>query len=170
MAAINGLWGRNSGRFKFIEADIRVSVKDLEKAHYVGQSIENKIKQTVFNVDHILIHYEPQKKEIRVCAVPLMEDKYTVSEHFGDAPYFYLTTIKAGEKEILSESYLRNSFAGEEKGKGIKVSEWLLEKGVDTLYTQKELKGKGPGYVFSDAMVDIIVTEAKTLPQVKETL
>jgi cation diffusion facilitator family transporter len=170
VAAINGLWGRNSGRFKFIEADIRVSVKDLEKAHYVSQSIENKIKQRVFNVDHILIHYEPQKRETRVCAVPLMEDRNTVSGHFGDAPYFYLTTIKADEKRILSESYLRNSFAGEEKGKGIKVSEWLLEKGVDTIYTQKELKGKGPGYVFSDAMVDIIVTEAKTLPQVKENL
>ena len=29
--AINALWGRNSGRFKFIEADIIVKAKDLEK-------------------------------------------------------------------------------------------------------------------------------------------
>lgn len=170
VAAINGLWGRNSGRFKFIEADIRVKVKDLEKAQFVSQGIEESLKRSVFNVDHILIHYEPQKKETRVCAVPLMEDRNTISEHFGDASYFDLVTIKESERKILSESYLHNPFAGEAKGKGIKVSEWLLEKGVDTIYTQKESKGKGPGYVFSDATVDIILTEAKTLAQVKENL
>ncbi len=31
------------------------------------------------------------------------------------------------------------------QGKGIKVSEWLLAKGVDTVYTPKGFEGKGPG-------------------------
>ena len=35
---INGLWGRNSGRFKFIEADISLRVSNLEKAHQVSRS------------------------------------------------------------------------------------------------------------------------------------
>jgi hypothetical protein len=39
------------------------------------------------------------------------------------------------------------------------VSEWLIEKGVDTMYSPKGFEGKGPGYVFSNAGVDVIVTQ-----------
>jgi len=42
--------------------------------------------------------------------------------------------------------------------KRIKVSEWLLAKGIDTVYTPKGFEGKGPGYVFSDAGVDVMLT------------
>ena len=59
---------------------------------------------------------------------------------------------------MIYESYYHNPFASEEKGKGIKVSEWLLEKGVDTIYSPKGFKGKGPGYVFSGEEVDVVVT------------
>jgi len=34
------------------------------------------------------------------------------------------------------------------KGKGIKVSEWLLQNGVDTVYIRKAFIRKGPSYVF----------------------
>ena len=132
--------------------------------------IANITKENVSDVVSSFIKELKNQKIEYLLTKTLLEDKDTVSEHFGDASYFYLVTIKESEGRILSESYLHNPFAGEEKGKGIKVSEWLLEKGVDTIYTQKELKGKGPGYVFSDAMVDIIVSEAKTLTQVKENL
>ena len=119
------------------------------------------------HVDHILIHYEPQKKETSTYAVPLREDKSELSEHFGDAPYFYLAAVREKDGEILYESYNQNPFAGEEKGKGIKVSEWLLEKGVDTVYSPKGFKGKGPGYVFSDAGVEVIVTNNNTLEDIR---
>jgi predicted Fe-Mo cluster-binding NifX family protein len=165
--SINALWGRNSGRFRFIEADIVVKAKDLDKAHFVGQRIEAKIRDDVSHVDHILIHYEPQKKDTRTCAVPVMEDRETLSEHFGEAPYFYVATLREKDGVMLSESYHHNPFAGEEKGKGIKVSEWLIEKGVDTVYSPKGFKGKGPGYVFSDAGIDVVVTENRTLENIQ---
>ena len=167
VVSINALWGRNSGRFKFIEANIIINAKNFEKAHYVSQRLENEIRQNVSQVDHILIHYEPQKKELRICAVPLQEDKNTIAGHFGDAPYFYIATLRESDGRILSESYYQNPFAGEAKGKGIKVSEWLLEKRVDTVYSPKEFKSTGPGYVFSDAMVEVIVTNAKDLNEVQ---
>jgi predicted Fe-Mo cluster-binding NifX family protein len=159
VVAINGLWGRSSGPFKFIEADIVTRARDLEKAHSVSRRIEREIRQHVSKVDHVLIQYEPQRKETATYAVPLREDKQALSEHFGDAPYFYLASIREKDGMLLSESYHRNPFADEEKGKGIKVSEWLLEKGVDTVCSPKGFKGRGPGYVFSDAGVDVIVTE-----------
>ncbi|MBC8461593.1 MAG: hypothetical protein H8D67_26760 [Deltaproteobacteria bacterium] len=69
-----------------------------------------------------------------------------------------------------SEAYHRNPFVGEEKGKGIKVSEWLLEKGVDTIYSPKGFKGEGPGYVFSDAGVDVIITNGRGMEEIKQSL
>jgi predicted Fe-Mo cluster-binding NifX family protein len=67
------------------------------------------------------------------------------------------------EEKILSNPHLK-----EEKGKGIKVSEWLLQNGVDTVYTRKAFDGKGPSYVFSNAEVDVIVTEAKTVEEIHQ--
>ena len=164
---IKGLWGRNSGPFKFIEADIVTKAKDLEKAHAVSRRIEKEIKQAVSKVDHVLIQYEPQRRETTTCAVPLEEDKQGIAEHFGDAPYFYLAAIREKDGLLLSESYHRNPFAEQEKGKGIKVSEWLIEKGVDTMYSPKGFEGKGPGYVFSNAGVDVIVTQ-DSLPDIRD--
>ena len=156
--SINGLWGRNSGQYKFIEADIVIKAKNLEKAYAVSRKIENEIRAQVSHVDPILIHYMPREKSTYVAAVPLNGDQQTLSEHFGEgAPYFYLATIRTQDDAIRSEAFHRNPFAGEDKGRGIKISEWLLGKGVDTVYTPKGFEGKGPGYVFSDADVEVIV-------------
>lgn len=168
--SINALWGRNSGPFKFIEADIVIKAKSLDKAHSVNRRIEKEIRENVSKVDHILIHYEPQRKEATTYAVPLKEDNIGLSEHFGDAPYFYIVTVQEKDGAFVSEAYYRNPFAGEEKGKGIKVSEWLLEKGVDSVYSPKGFKGKGPGYVFSDAGVDVIVTEGAILADIQGSI
>jgi len=121
-------------------------------------------------VDQILIHYAPQKKETLTLAVPIQEDRISISEHFGDAPAFYVATIRERDGTMLRESYETNPFAGEEKGKGIKVSEWLLEKGVDTVYTPKGFEGKGPGYVFSDAAVDVMLTGNRNLMQIRKDI
>ena len=78
-----------------------------------------------------------------------------------------LVAIRERDGALLSEAYHRNPFAGEEKGKGIKVSEWLREMGIGTVYTPKGFKGKGPGYVFSDAGEDVIVTRDRSLKEIR---
>lgn len=166
--SINAILGRNSGPFKFIEADIVVKAGSLEKAHFVSSKIEKEIRQNVSRVDHILMHYEPQKKETTTCAVPVIEDKTAIAEHFGSAPYFYVATKRKKDGVLVSEAYLHNPASADEKGKGIKVSEWLLEKGVDLVYSPKGFEGKGPGYVFSDAGVGVNVTEHKSLEDIKK--
>ncbi len=166
--SVNALWGRNSGPFKFIEADIILNVNDLEKAHFASQVIEKEIRRQLSHVDHILIHYAPQIKETSTCAVPLSSDKLQLSEHFGSAPYFYIVTRREKDKALLTESYHCNPFEKEEKGKGIKVSEWLLDQGVDIVYTPKDFTGKGPAYVFSDAGVQVLITEGHSLNPIKK--
>jgi predicted Fe-Mo cluster-binding NifX family protein len=103
-------------------------------------------------------------------AVPIQTDRVNISEHFGDAPIFYVATIREKDGMMLSEAYESNPFAKEEKGKGIKVSEWLLNKGVDTVYTPKGFEGRGPGYVFSDAAVDVVLTNNQNLLEIRRRL
>ena len=71
---------------------------------------------------------------------------------------------------VQEEKILRNPYLKEEKGKGIKVSEWLLQNGVDTVYTRKTFDGKGPSYVFSNADVEVIITEDRTIDAVYKRL
>ena len=167
--SINTLLGRNSGPFKFIEANIVVKANNLEKAHAISQKIEKEIRRQVSHVDHILIHYEPQQKETTVYAVPLKKDKQSLSEHFGSSPYFYFATIREKDGIALSEGFHRNPFTEEEKGKGLKVSQWLVEKGIDSVYSPKEFEGKGPGFVFSDADVQVIFATGKTLEEIQQS-
>jgi len=167
---INALTGRNSGRFKFIEADLALKVRELEKAHFVANEIENRIKSRVPNVDHILIHYEPVQKETRVIALPVAEDRLHLSEHFGEAPYFLLLTLKTADGTILKESWLSNPFQSEKKGKGIKVSEWLVSLGIDATITPKSFEHKGPFYVFSDNGVEMRQTNGRSLDEIMQNL
>ena len=69
---------------------------------------------------------------------------------------------------LLSEAFHRNPVAKDERGKGIKVSEWLLEKRIDAVYSPKKFDGKGPGYVFSHGGVDIITACSKTLDDFRQ--
>jgi cation diffusion facilitator family transporter len=170
VSTINTLTGRNSGRFKFIEADLALKVRELEKAHFVANQIENRIKSRVPHVDDILIHYEPMKKETQVIALPVAEDRMHLSEHFGEAPYFLLLTLKSGDGRLLEESWLSNPFQTVEKGKGIKVSEWLVSLGVDEVVTPKSFAHKGPHYVFSDNGVEMRQTDGRSLTEIKESL
>ena len=162
---IHSLAGRNAGRYRFLETDIVLRTRDLEKAHAVSQRLETAIREKVSNVDRVLIHYEPMKKETIVVAVPLEIDRVTFSKHFGEAPVYYIASIRESDGKILEESFLANPFLNEEKAKGIKVSKWLLQKGMDRLFTSKDLTGKGAGYVLSDAGVEVLPVQGTTLAE-----
>ncbi len=157
---VKSLTGRNSGSFKFIEAEIIVNANDLEQAHTVSQHIEQNIKTQIQNVDHVLIHYEPIHKDRLVHAVPLHDKEGRISQHYGEAPYIGLFTKHIETGEILEQNMLENPFFNQEKGKGIVLSEFLVEHGVDTVHIKTPFHGKGPEYVLADANVETHITTA----------
>jgi cation diffusion facilitator family transporter len=164
---IKSIQARNSGRYIFIHANLIFSTRKFSRAHQLSEEIEKAIRTAIPMVDRIIIHYEPQKKDYAIYAVPLDEDRQTLSEHFGEAPYFVLLRRSIPENALLEERILPNPYVHEEKGKGIKVSEWLLENGVDVVFTRKPFEGKGPSYVFSSAEAEVIVTESKTMEEIR---
>lgn len=167
---IKSIQARNSGRFVFVRTNLAFGIKKLAQAHKLSEEIERSILKEIPQVDQVTIHYEPMKKDFLIYALPMEEDKQRLSDHFGDAPYFYLVRISAEGHIVQEERILRNPCLEEEKGKGIKVSEWLLQNGVDTVYTRKAFDGKGPSYVFSNADVEVMITEDKTIDEIRQKL
>jgi cation diffusion facilitator family transporter len=161
---------RNSGRFVFVRAELAFGIKKFSQAHQLSEEIEKTIRKEIPQVDKVTIHYEPVKKDFSIYAIPVEEDKNTFSDHFGEAPFFYFVRISTEGHIVQEEKILRNPYLKEEKGKGIKVSEWLLKNGVDTVYTKKPFVGKGPSYVFSNSDVEVIITEDKTIDEIYQKL
>lgn len=139
---LKSLTGRNSGRYKFIEAEITIKTRKLEKAHQVSKGLEAKINKSIPYVDHILIHYEPVKKEFINIAIPYIIKEKKVSEHFGKAPAFLVLKVKADSNSLVKQDILINSFLLEERGKGIMAAEFLVKNGVDVVVVKRKATEK----------------------------
>lgn len=168
---IKDLKGRNSGQYKFIEAIIALKTHDLDKAHFISSRIEKNIKSNLKNIDQVLIHYEPSKKEHLIYALPLEDpEDLTVSKHFGDAPYFALVTVRTKDEKAVELTTIKNPFTQAEHKKGILVAEYLIKHSVDTFIATETFEGKGPFYVFSDAAVEILKIEKENVKQALQEL
>lgn len=59
VSSVEQLTGRNSGRYMFVEATIKLKTTDLEEAHQITERLESSIKKRQCCVDRVMIHYEP---------------------------------------------------------------------------------------------------------------
>ncbi len=165
VAQVKSVVGRNSGRYRFLQADIVVRTTDLDKAHHLSEQLEEVIRDEVKNTERVVIHYEPQVKTSFVYGVPLQDANGTVSGHLGKAPYFALVELRAEDRALLRQEILANPHRQLEKQKGIEVAKMLVGQGVDVLLLKESLEGKGPSYVLADAGVETRLAEADTLSQ-----
>jgi cation diffusion facilitator family transporter len=159
---------RNSGRFIFVEISVRVSLTRLKEAHEIALALERDIKGRIPFVERVIVHYEPEKKEFQRYAAPLADREGVISEHFGKAPFVALWDKRVADGATVSREILENPFSGVEKGKGIRLAEFLVTMKVDILYTREPFEGKGPEYVFADAGVEIRKTNARNLNNLME--
>lgn len=166
VAQVKSVVGRNSGRYRFLQADIEVRTTDLEKAHRLSEQLEEAIRREVSNVERVIIHYEPRVKTSFIYGVPLQDASGTVSGHLGKAPYFALVELRVEDGALLRQEILANPHRELEKQKGLEVAKMLVGQGVDILLLQESLEGKGPAYVFAEAGVQTRLTQAETLEQI----
>jgi cation diffusion facilitator family transporter len=159
---VKSLVGRSAGRFRFLHADIVMRTDDLAKAHEVGHSIEEKIRHQVPHVERVTIHYEPRPQNNLRIALPLQDDRMTISKHFGESPYFEVVVLRLPDYQIENREISENPHLDVSRGKGIRVAEWLVDQKVDTILVKEELRHKGPGYVFANAGVMVSVVSADT--------
>ena len=162
------LQARNSGRFIFVEISAKLSLTRLKEAHEIALALEREIKGRIPFVERVIVHYEPEKKELLRYAVPLAGREGVISEHFAKAPFIALWDERISDGAVVSQEIQGNPFSQLEKGKGIKLAEFLVTRKVDVLYTKELFEGKGPEYVLSDAGVDIRKTSAQNLKNLME--
>jgi len=165
VAEVRALSGRSSGRYKFIEAELIMRTDELSKAHRAAEEIETLIKREIPLVDHIVIHPEPMRKEKLIYAIPLADKRGTISEHYGEAPLFALIEVKTKDFSVEGIRIIENPYLNLERGKGIKVSEWLVGEGVDKVRLKEAFHGGGPTYVFSDAGVEVKFMKATNIKE-----
>jgi len=170
VAELKWATGRNAGRFRFVEAEVVLRVSELEKAEAAIRRIEEQIREAVPHVDRVLIHAEPMERTYLRYAVPVSDTAGTLSEHFGEAPYFALTTLRLADGAIEEQQIVANPHQAVEKAKGIRVAEWLVAQKVDIVFVRESLRGKGPVYVFGDAGVEMRETGATTLEEALSNL
>ena len=170
VSTVKEVIARNSGRYLFVEATVTLRVKDLKRAHLASQRIEGKIRGEIPNVDRVVIHYEPRSKAELRYAIPLTGAGGVVGEHFGESPYFALIDVDPKHRKLQNQEIIENPNKDLDKGKGLRVAEFLLGYKPDVVLTKESLIGKGPGYVFAEAGVETSQTDARDLDELKEKL
>jgi len=155
--------GRNAGRFRFVEAEILLRTHDLDRSKVITDNIEKKIRQAVPQVDRILIYPESSRPTHLRYAMPLADEEGALSEHFGEAPFFAVVTIRTADGEVEQQRILENPHTQVVKAKGIKVAEWLVGHKIDGILLRENLHGKGPSYVFREAGIEMQMTDTTTL-------
>jgi cation diffusion facilitator family transporter len=165
VAELKWVTGRNAGRFRFVEAEVILRIRDLEKAQAVIQRIEMQIRQAVPYVERVLIHAEPMERTHLCYVIPLADTDGAISEHFGEAPYFALVRVRLADGTVVERRVIANPHQDVEKAKGIRVAEWLTAQKADVVLLKQSLQGRGPVYVFADAGVEMKETEATTLSE-----
>ena len=163
VSEVLSLVGRNAGRFRFLQATVTVRTDDLEKAHSASETIASNIRDQVPHVERVAIQCEPQAREYLHIAVPLADVEGRLSPHFGESPFFALARLRLRDRRIEAQEIVENPYTHLEKGKGIRVAEWLVENKVDYVAFKEEIKHKGPGYVFSNAGVTTHVVSNEDL-------
>lgn len=163
IAEIKSLRGRNSGRFKFVEAEVTMRTRELSKAHQISSELEQSIRETIPHVDRVLIHYEPEAKEEVKWAIPLQDLDGALAPDFGKARYFAFITIRSRTGEVTGKEVLANPYADLERQRGIRAAKFLVDQGIDGTVLRDNLEGKGPYYVLDDAAVEMRITEKNKL-------
>jgi cation diffusion facilitator family transporter len=143
---VKSLTGRNSGRYRFIEMEVALSVDDLKHAHEIASEIEAQIRSEIPFIERVLVHTEPAKRDFLRIAVPLSTDGVTVAENFGPAARYGLFDVRPADGKILNQEILTNPYALEGKGRGILLANWLKTQGVDLVLISEPLKPSGLMY------------------------
>lgn len=168
VAEVRSLVGRNAGRFRFLDIRISVRTTDLNKAHAVSERIEDRIRESISHVEGVTIHYEPRRAAQRWIAVPLDSREGTLSDHFGDVPFFAFLRIRNADGAVQERQILENPYQDQVRGKGLRVAEWLVGKQVDEVRLRDRIEHKGPAYVFADAGLNVVQTGARDLESLLE--
>lgn len=158
---LNWLTGRNAGRYRFVETGLSLRASSRQQVERALQRIERAVREAVPHIERLVVQLEPDTSADIRYALPLATSEGPISEHFGEAPYFVIATLSKDDHSLVERLLLANPYRSLERGKGIRVAEWLVGQKVDVVLSREHLHGRGPAYVFRDAGVELKMTKGQ---------
>jgi cation diffusion facilitator family transporter len=144
---------RRSGPFIFAEMHVEVDrAIRMDEADAISSTIEERIRNSIGDVDSMMLRVEPSKKELYRIAIPVERDEglnSRISPHFGKSPYFILVDLH--EDGSRSWFVVENPGAGIERRRGIEAVHLLAQHKADVLVA-KEV-GEGPYHALRDSSI-----------------
>jgi len=161
---------RRSGPYLFAELHLELergtSLKEIEN---IISEINNKVKEKIPSMDHIIIQPETPPKDYMLIAAPLKDNKgldSTINSHFGKADYFIIASVK--DDKIQDFKIIENPAKELEKKRGIKAAELLKDEGIDVLIVDH--LSEGPSYVLSQHILGTVKPEGNSLEDIIERI
>ena len=147
---------RRSGPFIFADMHVEVDrAMRVDEADAIADLIEARIKDAIEEVDSVMLHVEPAKKDVYRIAIPIEDDRgleSKISQHFAKSPYFIL--IDAHPDGTRSWFVVENPGAKIERKRGIEAVHLLSQHNTDVLVT-KEV-GEGPYHALRDSSIQLL--------------
>ena len=121
------------------------------------------MREAVPHIERVVIQLESATSADIRYALPLADSEGPISEHFGEAPYFVILTLRRDDHSLVERRVVANPYQSLERGKGIRVAEWVVGQKVDMVLSREHLHRRGPAYVLRDADVELRKTEARNV-------
>ena len=147
---------RVAGSVYFCEMHATMSKEmPVDHAHALTDEMEALLKQLIPELESVIIHIEPAKKDILRVAVPVSEYKGIssgVNQHFAKAPHFCVVEI-AEETVMTVESVENPGFTADKKRGLLAVESLIAGKGIDAVVAADI--GRGAFSVFRSELIAV---------------
>ncbi|WP_022847281.1 MULTISPECIES: cation diffusion facilitator family transporter [unclassified Desulfurobacterium] len=163
VSGIKSIRGRNSGSYKFIEAEVYIDCDSLEEAHEIVDAIEQKVKKEIPFVEKVIIHPEPYEPRKQVIAMPL-DSKDRFCEGFGKCDFVLIAVVDKKRKLLESTKIYVNPVKNIERGRGIELVEFLKSKGVTCIILPKVPSHRGVLYAMAENRIKLAVVDGVRNP------
>ncbi len=160
---VHSIRGRNAGSFRFLDLKIGLKAYDVNQANDMVSVIEANLKEYDSTIDTVFIHYTHEFPAVVLIYVPTDESGKKISDYFGKSTHF--TSLKY-DRETRQSADVKteiNPYQGDEKNRGIKLAEYIIDSGADTVCCREDLHDKGPGLMFHRFGIDTRKTDETSL-------
>ena len=153
---------REAGAFIFGETKVGIrKFIDVRSAHKIADLVEEKVKESVPQIDSFIVHVEPFKSDFYHLAIPIEENMGLDSEiatKFSRAPYFLFINIK--NKEIKGHYILDNPYKEQDVRTGLAVSKLITKQKAGVVIVSDI--GEISFYALRESLIDIYKVQGGT--------
>ena len=160
---VKSIRGRNSGSFRFLDVDVGLKAHNVEQANDMASRIETRLKEDDTAVDTVFVHYTHELPRTIRLLVPTDAAAERISTHFGKSTHLTILEYDTESKRCLDLTTQENPIREEGKGRGIKLAEYIIDKGIDVVCCKEDLHDKGPGLMFCRFGIDVRKTDEDEL-------